>query len=236
VTNNRSPITPPASDRSDSERPESAVLSRDGLSGPSARPSVFVVDDDLSVRESLELLVQAEGWQVETFASAREFLSRPRSLVPCCLVLDVELPELDGLELQKQVADWVHMPIIFITGYGDIPMTVQAMKAGAAEFLTKPLDHHALVDAIRAGIEQSRAGLLEELNLSALRSCHATLSPRERQVMELVVRGLSNKEVGAALGIREITVKVHRGQVMRKMQAGSLPDLGLMAAQLSPLA
>jgi FixJ family two-component response regulator len=234
VTNSINTSTGMTSGSSSSARAESAAPSCLASTGPNAMPSVFVVDDDFSIRESLELLVQAEGWHAETFASAQEFLFRPRTLVPCCLVLDVELPELDGLELQKQVAGCVHMPIIFITGYGDIPMTVQAMKAGAAEFLTKPLDHDVLVGAIRSGIEQSRAILLQGSKLSALRACYTSLSPRECQVMELVVRGLSNKEVGVALGIQEITVKVHRGQVMRKMKAGSLPELVLMGSQLAP--
>jgi FixJ family two-component response regulator len=193
---------------------------------------VFVVDDDISVRQSLELLIRTAGWQPETFPSAQEFLSRPRTLVPSCLVLDMRLPGLDGLELQKQVAERTDMPIIFITGHGDVPTTVQAMKAGAVEFLTKPYKHDVLLDAIRNAIERSRAALREESEMRALRDRYATLTPRERQVMELVVSGLLNKQVGWELGISEITVKAHRGQVMRKMKADSLPDLVTMAARL----
>ena len=194
---------------------------------------VFVVDDDVSVRESLELLIRAAGWQPETFASAQTFLSRPRPTVPCCLVLDVTLPGLSGLDLQKRLAERTDMPIIFITGHGDVPMTVQAMKAGAAEFLTKPLKDDVLLDAIRSAIERSRAALRLDSEMGALRNCYASLTPREREVMALVVSGLLNKQVGGELGISEITVKAHRGQVMRKMKADSLPDLVTMAARLS---
>jgi FixJ family two-component response regulator len=193
---------------------------------------VFVVDDDVSVRESLDLLIRTAGWQPETFATAQEFLSRPRATIPCCLVLDVTLPGLNGLELQRQLGERTDMPIIFITGHGDVPMSVQAMKAGAVEFLTKPFKDDVLLDAIRGAIEQSRAALRDEAQLRELRDCYASLSPRERQVMELVVSGLLNKQVGSELGISEITVKAHRGQVMRKMQADSLPDLVTMAARL----
>jgi FixJ family two-component response regulator len=197
------------------------------------RPIVFVVDDDISVRESLELLIESAGWQPETVESAQEFLARPRTLVPSCLILDVRLPGLNGLELQKRVAiERPHMPIIFITGYGDVPMTVQAMKAGAVEFLTKPIKDDVLLDAIRGAIERSRAALRRDSEMRALRNCYASLTPRERQVMELVVSGLLNKQVGWELGISEITVKAHRGQVMRKMKAESLPDLVTMAARL----
>jgi FixJ family two-component response regulator len=193
---------------------------------------VFVVDDDISVRESLELLIKQAGWQPETFASAREFLSRPRATVPCCLVLDVTLPGLNGLELQQQLTERTDMPIIFITGYGDVPMTVRAMKAGAVEFLTKPFKDDVLLEAIRQAIERSRAALQRESELKTLRSCYASLTPREREVMALVVSGLLNKQVGGELGITEITVKAHRGQLMRKMKADSLPDLVTMAARL----
>ena len=193
---------------------------------------VFVVDDDVSVRESLELLIKTAGWQPETFASAREFLSRPRPTVPCCLVLDVSLPGLNGLELQQQLAERTDMPIIFITGYGDVPMTVRAMKAGAVEFLTKPFNNDVLLNAIRHAIERSRAALQKESEMRALQRCYASLTPREREVMALVVSGLLNKQVGGQLGISEITVKAHRGQVMRKMKADSLPDLVTMAARL----
>jgi FixJ family two-component response regulator len=194
---------------------------------------VFVVDDDVSVRESLEALIRCAGWQPETFASAQEFLSRPRVLAPSCLVLDVTLPGLNGLDLQKRVAvDRMDMPIIFITGYGDVPMTVQAMKAGAVEFLTKPFGDDVLVTAIRHAIELSHAALRREAGIRALQDCYASLSRRERQVMVLVVSGLLNKQVGGELGISEITVKAHRGKVMRKMKAGSLAELVNIAARL----
>ena len=198
-----------------------------------AIPTVFVVDDDISVRESLELLIRCAGWQAETFPSAQEFLSRPRVLAPSCLVLDVGLPDLNGLDLQKRVAaDRSDMPIIFITGYGDVPMTVQAMKAGAVEFLTKPFGDEVLLGAIRNAIERSRTALSHEADTRALRDCYASLTPREREVMALVVSGLLNKQVGGELGISEITVKAHRGHAMRKMKAGSLADLVNMAARL----
>ena len=193
---------------------------------------VFVVDDDISVRESLELLIKTAGWSPEMFSSAREFLARPRPTVPCCLVLDVSLPGLNGLELQQQLAERADMPIIFITGYGDVPMSVRAMKAGAIEFLTKPFKDDVLLDAIRQAMERSRAAQRRETELQALRGCYASLTPRERQVMALVVSGLLNKQVGGELGISEITVKAHRGQLMRKMQADSLADLVTMAAEL----
>jgi len=198
-----------------------------------AMPTVFVVDDDISVRESLELLIRCAGWQAETFVSAQEFLSRPRVLAPSCLVLDVGLPDLNGLDLQKRVAvDRTDMPIIFITGHGDVPMTVQAMKAGAVEFLTKPFGDEVLLSAIRSAIEHSRAALSHEAEIRVLRESYSSLSPREREVMALVVSGRLNKQVGGELGISEITVKAHRGNVMRKMKAGSLADLVKMAASL----
>jgi FixJ family two-component response regulator len=198
-----------------------------------ATPIVFVVDDDISVRKSLELLIDSAGWQPETFASAEEFLSCPRVLAPSCLVLDVTLPDLNGLELQKRVAvDRTDMPIIFISGYGDVPMTVQAMKAGAVEFLTKPFGDDVLLSAIRHAIERSRTALGHEAEIRALRDCYALLTRREREVMALVVSGLLNKQVGGELGISEITVKAHRGSVMRKMRAGSFAHMVNMAARL----
>jgi FixJ family two-component response regulator len=197
-------------------------------------PVVFVVDDDISVRESLEALIGAEGWQVVAFSTATEFLGFSRRAVPSCLILDVNLPDLSGLDLQKQLApDRIDLPIIFITGYGDVPTTVQAMKAGAAEFLTKPFGDDELLGAIREAIERSRAALSDKAELQSLRDRHASLSRREQEVMALVVSGLLNKQVGGELGISEITVKAHRGQVMRKMNARSLPDLVKMAALLS---
>jgi FixJ family two-component response regulator len=209
-----------------------AARSIEGVTMPDGTSIVFVVDDDVSVRESLELLIGTAGWQAETFASAQEFLSRPRPGVPCCLVLDVTLPGLNGLELQRQLAERKDMPIIFITGHGDVPMTVQAMKAGAVEFLTKPFKDDVLLDAIRSAIERSRTALRLDSEMRALRHCYEQLTPRERDVMALVVSGLLNKQVGGELGISEITVKAHRGQVMRKMKADSLPDLVTMAARL----
>ena len=198
-----------------------------------AAPIVFVVDDDVSVRESLELLIRSAGWLPETFASPQEFLARPRVLVPNCLVLDVALPGFNGLELQKRIAvERSDMPIIFITGYGDIPITVQAMKAGAVEFLTKPFSDDVLLTAIQHAIGRSRTALSQEAALRTLRDRHASLTRREREVMALVVSGLLNKQVGGELGISEITVKAHRGQVMRKMKADSLADLVTMAATL----
>jgi FixJ family two-component response regulator len=196
-------------------------------------PTVFVVDDDVSVRESLDALIRTEGWEAETFPSAQEFLARPRVLDASCLVLDVSLPDLNGLELQERVAaDRQDMPIIFITGHGDVPMTVRAMKAGAVEFLTKPFGDDALLGAIRSALDRSRRALGDEAELRVLRDRYATLSRREREVMALVVSGKLNKQVGGELGISETTVKAHRGRVMRKMKADSLADLVTMAARL----
>jgi FixJ family two-component response regulator len=193
---------------------------------------VFVVDDDVSVRESLELLILSAGWQPETFTSAEEFLARSRTGSPSCLVLDVTLPNLSGLDLQKRIIDRADMPIIFITGYGDVPTSVQAMKAGAVEFLTKPFSDEVLLNAISQGIERSEAAVVYETELHALRDCHASLTPREREIMALVVSGRLNKQIAAKLGISEITVKAHRGRVMRKMRVDSLADLVRVAAAL----
>jgi FixJ family two-component response regulator len=196
-------------------------------------PVVFIVDDDVSVRESLELLATNEGWKPKTFASAQEFLDHPQTPAPSCLVLDLSLPGLNGLELQKRLAvERTDVPIIFITGHGDIPKTVQAMKAGAVEFLTKPLNNDVLVSAIGKALERSRAALTRDAEMRELRARHVSLTSREQQVMALVVSGLLNKQVGGELGISEITVKAHRGKVMEKMKAGSLADLVKMASRL----
>jgi FixJ family two-component response regulator len=200
-----------------------------------ATPIVFVVDDDISVRESLELLFRCEGWQPETFASAEEFLVRPRPVVPSCLVLDLSLPDINGLALQKRLAfERADMPIMFITGHGDVATSVEAMKAGAVEFLIKPFKDNDLLEAIRDSLERSRLSLAREMEMHILRSRHASLTPRERQVMALVVSGLLNKQVGGELGISEITVKAHRGQVMQKMQAKSFAELVKLATRLGP--
>jgi FixJ family two-component response regulator len=193
-------------------------------------PIVFVVDDDVAVRESLQLLIRCEGWQPRAFASAQEFFARPPALVPNCLILDVSLA---GLDVQRRVSiERPEMPIIFITGHGDVRTTVQAMKAGASEFLTKPFRDDVMLSAIREALERSRVALGYEAEMSVLRDCYASLSPRERQVMGLVVSGLLNKQVGGELGISEITVKAHRGQVMQKMKADSLADLVRIAGRL----
>jgi FixJ family two-component response regulator len=197
------------------------------------QPIVFVVDDDISVRESLELLIKFAGWQPETFASAEEFLSRSPSVGPSCLVLDVSLPNLSGLDLQKLItADQADMPIIFITGHGDVPMTVQAMKAGAVEFLTKPFDDEVLLTAIRHAIKRSMAVLHDQAEIAALRSSYESLTSREQEVLQFVVAGMLNKQIGLKLGISEITVKAHRGKMMQKMKAESLADLVKTAVRL----
>ena len=196
-------------------------------------PIVFVVDDDISVRESVELLLRHEGFTVETFISAQDFLGRQRTWAPSCLVLDISLPGLNGLDLQKKIAQDRHdMPIIFVTGHGDVPMTVQAMKAGAVEFLTKPFSDDVLLNAIRNAIERSRLLLERDAEIRELKGRYAHLSSREREVLALVVAGLPNKQVGSDLGISEITVKAHRGSMMRKMKADSLPELVSMATRL----
>jgi FixJ family two-component response regulator len=196
-------------------------------------PTVFVVDDDISVRQALEVLIRDEGMEVETFRSAQEFLARPHAAVPSCLVLDVSLPGLNGLELQKRISvEQQDMPIIFITGYGDIPMTVQAMKAGAVEFLTKPFADHALLNAVRSAIDRSTVRLARREEIQALNARCARLTPREREVMGLVVVGLLNKQVADKLHISEITEKAHRGCMMRKMEANSFAELVHMASRL----
>jgi FixJ family two-component response regulator len=199
-----------------------------------ARPVVFVVDDDPAVRESLESLISAAGWRVQVFGSAEAFMARPPIRAASCLVLDVSLPDLNGLELQERMVGGNpdEMPIIFITGHGSVPMTVRAMKAGAVEFLTKPFRGGVLLRAIAHALERSSVTLQREAERSALRERYALLTPRETQVMERVVRGRLNKQIGCELGISEITVKAHRGRVMEKMAAQSLPDLVNMAASL----
>jgi FixJ family two-component response regulator len=205
----------------------------------SITPTVFVVDKDISVRESLKLLIRSEGWQPEAFSSTQDFLAHPRSSVPHCLLLDIRLQDGNGLDLQKRIAvERIDMPIIFISGHADVPTSVQAMKAGAFEFLLKPLRDNVLLNAIRQALERSRVALGRAAEMRVLRDCYASLTPREREVMALVVSGLLNKQVGWELGISEITVKAHRGKMMQKMKAESLADLVRMAVRLhlSPVA
>jgi FixJ family two-component response regulator len=193
---------------------------------------VFVVDDDVSVRESLEALIRWAGWDVAPFATAEEFLNVTARSVPSCLILDVQLPNLSGLDVQESVATWPQLPIIFITGHGDIPMTVRALKAGAVDFLTKPFDDEVLLEAIRHALERSHTALRHAAEIDALRQRYATLTKREREVMTLVVAGLLNKQVGGELGTCEATIKAHRGQIMRKMSAASFADLVRIAGRL----
>ena len=211
----------------------SALVDESTSSQSYAAPIVFVVDDDPSVRAALESLIGGAGWHAETFATAQDFLARPRVRTPSCLVLDLSLPDLNGLELQRRVAvDRIDMPIIFITGHGSVPMAVKAVKAGASEFLTKPFRSDVLLRSIRLAIERSHTALRHDAEMQALQDRYASLSGRERQVMMLVVRGKLNKQVGGELGISEITVKGHRGRMMQKMQAGSFANLVRLAARL----
>jgi FixJ family two-component response regulator len=203
---------------------------------PSSTPTVFVIDSDASVRDALGMLAIASGWRAATFPSASEFMARPRDAAPSCLVLDVGLPDANGLEMQQRLADRPEMPIIFVTGCGDVRTAVRAMKAGAVEFLTKPLADELLLDAVRHALDRSRAALVRRAELEALRQRYASLTCRERDIMALVVCGRLNKQAGAELGISEITVKAHRGKMMRKMGARCVPDLVNMAAKLFPAA
>jgi FixJ family two-component response regulator len=198
-----------------------------------AKPTVFVLDDDSSVRESLRLLIESAGWASETFGSARDFLAHPRGSAPCCLVLDFHLPDTNGCNVQRLLASRIDLPIIFISGSGDVPMTARAMKAGAVDFFTKPFANDLLLGAMREALDRSQAVLTWVERTAALRNNYESLSPRQREVMALIVDGRLNKQVGGQLGISEITVKAHRGKVMRKMNADSLPDLVRMADTLS---
>jgi RNA polymerase sigma factor (sigma-70 family) len=200
------------------------------------KPTVFVIDDDAAIRDALQSLISSMKLHVELFGSASEFLQRERPDVPSCLVLDVRLPGISGLDFQRKLTEANHsIPVIFITGHGDIPMSVRAMKAGAVEFLTKPFRDQDLLDAIHVALERDRARRQQESEMMVLRERFKSLTPREQEVLPLVVSGRPNKQIAAELGTSEITVKVHRASVMRKMQADSLPDLVKMAVRLGLL-
>lgn len=213
---------------------DASRASQPGDDPATPRPLVYIVDDDVSVRESLELVACAAGWEPRLFASAEAFLASPRTSGPACLVLDVSLPALSGLDLQERMAgDSAALPIIFISGFGDVPKTVRAMKKGAVEFLVKPYAEEVLREAIADALARSRRALRDEAERAAIRARYASLTPRESEVMALVVAGRLNKQVADDLGISEITVKAHRGKMMRKMAARSLPDLVRMAGRLA---